>query len=162
MTGGLERGIVEPVGLEKLETCPAFPPCDSFTVESNVRVYNVIVKSGYSLRRYSTQRFEKLCSSPSSAPPAKLSSGPFPFTRDMARRREEPMLILGLPGITLPADEEAPPTRCRPAFSRSSSDHDNMEDSNCSISKRFASALGVLKNVRRTLVTKRRSTLFSD
>ena len=51
------------------------------------------------------------------------------------------------------------PERCRPAFSRSSSVHCNIEDSKVSISNRFASPLGVLRNCRRTFVTSLRSTL---
>ena len=52
-------------------------------------------------------------------------------------------------------------TRCRPAFSRSRSFHERTEARRESISKRLPSARGVERNERRTLVTKRRSTLKS-
>lgn len=51
------------------------------------------------------------------------------------------------------------PERCRPAFSRSSSDHCKIEDSKVSISNRLVSPLGVPRNCRRTFVTSLRSTL---
>lgn len=51
--------------------------------------------------------------------------------------------------------------RCRPAFSRSCSDQERMEDNRESISKRFPSARGVLRKERRTFVTSRLSTLVS-
>ena len=49
----------------------------------------------------------------------------------------------------------------RPAFSRSWSFHERIEASKESISKRLLSALGVDRKDRRTLLTKRLSTLFS-
>lgn len=52
--------------------------------------------------------------------------------------------------------------RCRPAFSRSRSVHESMVARRESISNRFASARGVVRNARRTFVTRRRSTLVSD
>lgn len=51
--------------------------------------------------------------------------------------------------------------RCKPAFSRSASDHERMVASKDSISNRLASARGVVRNERRTLVTSRLSTLLS-
>ena len=51
------------------------------------------------------------------------------------------------------------PERCKPAFSRSSSVHCNIEDSKVSISNRLASPLGVFRNCKRTFVTSLRSTL---
>lgn len=51
--------------------------------------------------------------------------------------------------------------RCRPAFSRSGSDHERMVARRESISNLFASARGVVRKDRRTFVTRRRSTLVS-
>lgn len=80
-----------------------------------------------------------------------------------ALRLELPRLILGrtlLDSCCVPAPP-LDPTRCRPTRSRSSSDHDMMLASTESISNRFESARGVLKNEMRTFVTSRRSTMFS-
>ena len=55
-----------------------------------------------------------------------------------------------------------PPLRCRPAFSRSSSFQERIVASNDSISNRFESARGVVRNDKRTFVTSLRSTLVSD
>lgn len=52
--------------------------------------------------------------------------------------------------------------RWSPAFSRSSSLHCRMVDSNDSISKRLESARGVVKNESRTFVTSRLSTFVSE
>lgn len=52
--------------------------------------------------------------------------------------------------------------RCNPAFSRSISDQDKIEESNDSISKRLASARGVVRKERRTLVTSLLSTFVSE
>jgi hypothetical protein len=52
--------------------------------------------------------------------------------------------------------------RCRPAFSRSGSVHERMVARRESISNRLASARGVVRNARRTFVTRRRSTLVSE
>jgi len=54
------------------------------------------------------------------------------------------------------------PERCSPAFSRSLSSHDRMDDKRESISKRFGSEREVVRNWRRMFVTSRRSTLLSD
>ena len=52
--------------------------------------------------------------------------------------------------------------RCRPAFSRSGSVQERMVARRESISNRLASARGVVRNARRTFVTRRRSTLVSE
>ena len=52
--------------------------------------------------------------------------------------------------------------RCRPAFSRSESVHERMVARRESISNRFASSRGVMRNDRRTFVTRRPSTLVSE
>lgn len=54
------------------------------------------------------------------------------------------------------------PRRASPAVSRSSSVHPSTEAITLSISYLLASALGVLRNCKKRLVTSRRSTLFSD
>lgn len=120
-----------------------------------------------SLRRYSTHRFEKLCSRPPSASAETLSSADLPLLKalvalDRALLLELPILTFGLlfPACAEP-DAALLPKRCKPALSRSSSDQERMEASNESISNRLLSARGVLKNDIRTLVTSRRSTLFS-
>lgn len=124
-----------------------------------------------SRRRYSTHRFEKLCSRPA-ASAVKLSSPAPPafpakalVARLIALRLELPKLtLLGFPTPVLPP-APAPftaPIRCSPARSRSSSPHDRMDASRLSISNRLLSARGVLKKVMSTFVTNRRSTLFSE
>ena len=60
-----------------------------------------------------------------------------------------------------PVDGSEALTRCRPAFSRSMSFQERIEARRESISKRLPSARGVERKERRTLVTKRRSTLKS-
>lgn len=60
-----------------------------------------------------------------------------------------------------PVDVSGELTRCRPAFSRSRSFQERIEARRDSISKRLPSARGVERKERRTLVTKRRSTLKS-
>ena len=102
------------------------------------------------------QRFENVSVSPSP------SSGPLPFG-PVADVREWPLGRDDRDDAGDPFGGASPdePDRCSPALSRSSSDHDRIEASSESISKRFESARGVLKNEMRTLVINRRSTLFS-
>ena len=59
------------------------------------------------------------------------------------------------------AEPSDPLERCRPTFSRWSSDQLRIDEMSCSISNRLASPRGVLRNVMRTFDTRRRSTLFS-
>lgn len=68
--------------------------------------------------------------------------------------------LLGVFGGTIllerRAAAEAPvDDRWRPACSRSTSDHDRIDESTVSISNRFGSARGVMRNERRMLVTSR-------
>ena len=66
-----------------------------------------------------------------------------------------------LPLDMRPTFPEDAPARWRPAFSLSTSPQDRMVANRLSISKRFASARGVVRNANRMFVTKRRSTLLS-
>lgn len=76
-----------------------------------------------------------------------LFAGEFPI--DVRPQNDEGCVVAGC-------------ARWRPAFSRSESDHDRMVARSESISKRFASARGVVRNWRRILVTSLLSTLVSE
>jgi hypothetical protein len=80
-------------------------------------------------------------------------SGAFSFSLPL------PSDLAGLPVslvfLRRPLGPPPPPTRCRPAFSRSPSSHERMVANSDNISKRFGSARGVTMNCKRMFVTRR-------